>query len=69
MPHADGTLVINGSVTLRVRAQPGIPEQRLLSVMTGRVVGGKLLMKFRSVPLPDIRQQFEARMRRQRTQR
>lgn len=69
MPHPDGTLVINGSVTLRVHAQPRIPEQRLLSVVTGRVVGGKLLLKFRSVPLPDRDEQFAMRMRRQRTQR
>lgn len=69
MPHADGTLVLNGSVTLRVHAQPGIPEQRLLSVMTARVVGGKLLMKFRSVPLPGRDEQYAMRMRRQRMQR
>ncbi|CAN7679368.1 hypothetical protein LJR039_005439 [Pseudorhodoferax sp. LjRoot39] len=69
MPHADGTLVINGSVTLRVHAQPGIPEHRLLSVMTARVVGGKLLMKFTSVRLPDRNEQFDARLRRQRMQR
>lgn len=69
MPQPDGTLVLNGSVTLRVHAQPGIPEQRLLSVLTGRVEGGKLLMKFKSVPLPGRNEQLEARMRRQRAQR
>lgn len=69
MPQAEGTLVINTSVTLRVHAQPGIPEHRLLSVMTARVVGGKLEMTFRSVRLPDRNEQFEARMRRMRAQR
>jgi hypothetical protein len=69
MPHAEGTLVLNRSLTLRVHAQPGIPEHRLLSVMTARVVGGKLLMKFTSVRLPDRNEQFDARLRRQRMQR
>jgi hypothetical protein len=68
MPHADGT-VVNSSVTLRVHATPSVPEHRLLSTLTARVVAGKLEMRFAPMRLPDRKEQFAMRMRRQRTQR
>lgn len=69
MLHMDGKHLISSSLTLRVHAEQGKPEHRLLSMLQGRVAGGKLVLTFTALPLPDRAAQFEMRARRQRTQR
>ncbi|MGC3984805.1 MAG: hypothetical protein QM777_08805 [Pseudorhodoferax sp.] len=69
MPHLHGTVVLTSALTLRVHATPTVPEHRLLSTLTARVVGGRLEMRFAPMRLPDRREQFAMRMRRQRLQR
>lgn len=68
MPLPDGTKVHEGALTLRVFATPSKAEHRLLSVISATVSGGKLVMKFTALPVPDRREQL-MRMRRQRLQR
>ncbi|PZP92652.1 MAG: hypothetical protein DI587_31340 [Variovorax paradoxus] len=69
MPHLHGCVVHTSSVTFSVHPTPVTPAHRLLSVLTARVVAGKLEMKFSPARLPDRNTQFAARMRRQRLQR
>lgn len=69
MPHLDGTVAHTSTVTFAVHETEATPAHRLLSALTARVVSGRLEMRFAPMRLPDRREQFAIRMRRQRLQR
>ena len=69
LPLADGTVAHTSTVTFAVHETETTPAHRLLSVLTARVVAGKLEMRFAPMRLPDRKEQFAMRMRRQRLQR